>query len=58
MRCDRGRRVASRSVRPMRPPSLTKLTQQREDAREVAHADVVKAQLQQQQRDATWPTRS
>src|SRR6266702_1621370 len=31
--------------------SLTKLTQQREPAREVAHADVVKAQLQQQQRD-------
>ena len=31
--------------------SLTKLTQQRETAREVAHADVVKAQLQQQQRD-------
>jgi outer membrane protein len=31
--------------------SLTRLTQQRENAREVAHADVVKAQLQQQQRD-------
>ncbi len=31
--------------------SLTKLTQQRETGREVAHADVVKAQLQQQQRD-------
>jgi outer membrane protein TolC len=31
--------------------SLTKLTQQREAGREVAHADVVKAQLQQQQRD-------
>ena len=30
--------------------SLTKLTGQREQAREVAHADVVKAQLQQQQR--------
>lgn len=30
---------------------LVKLTQQREDVREVAHADVVKAQLQQQQRD-------
>lgn len=30
--------------------SLTKLTQQRETAREVAHADVVKAQLQEQQR--------
>ena len=30
--------------------SFTKLTQQRETAREVAHADVVKAQLQQQQR--------
>jgi outer membrane protein TolC len=31
--------------------SLTKLTGQRETAREVAHADVVKAELQQQQRD-------
>ncbi len=31
--------------------SFTKLTQQREGAREAAHADVVKAQLQQQQRD-------
>jgi outer membrane protein TolC len=31
--------------------SFTTLTQQREDAREAAHADVVKAQLQQQQRD-------
>jgi len=31
--------------------SLTKLTGQRETAREVAHADVVKAQLQQQQRE-------
>ena len=31
--------------------SLTKLTQEREMAREVAHADVIKAQLQQQQRD-------
>ena len=31
--------------------SLTKLTQQRENGREVAHADVVKAQLQQQQRE-------
>jgi outer membrane protein TolC len=31
--------------------SLTTLTQRRETAREVAHADVVKAQLQQQQRD-------
>jgi outer membrane protein TolC len=31
--------------------SLTLLTQQRETAREVARADVVKAQLQQQQRD-------
>jgi outer membrane protein TolC len=30
---------------------LTTKTQQRETAREVAHADVVKAQLQQQQRD-------
>jgi len=31
--------------------SLSTLTRQRETAREVAHADVVKAQLQQQQRD-------
>jgi outer membrane protein TolC len=31
--------------------SLTTLTQQRENGREVAHADVVKAQLQQQQRE-------
>jgi outer membrane protein TolC len=31
--------------------SFTQLTQQRETAREAAHADVVKAQLQQQQRD-------
>jgi outer membrane protein len=30
---------------------ITQLTQQREAAREVAHADVVKAQLDQQQRD-------
>jgi outer membrane protein TolC len=30
---------------------FTQLTQQREGAREAAHADVVKAQLQQQQRD-------
>jgi outer membrane protein TolC len=30
---------------------FTKLTQQRESAREAAHADVVKAELQQQQRD-------
>ena len=30
---------------------FTTLTQQREGAREAAHADVVKAQLQQQQRD-------
>ena len=31
--------------------SFTQLTGQREDAREAAHADVVKAQLQQQQRE-------
>jgi outer membrane protein TolC len=31
--------------------NFTRLTQQRESAREGAHADVVKAQLQQQQRD-------
>ena len=31
--------------------SFTKLTQQREDVREAAHADVVKAQLQQLQRE-------
>jgi outer membrane protein TolC len=31
--------------------SFTEITQHREDAREAAHADVVKAQLQQQQRE-------
>ena len=31
--------------------SFTQLTRQREDAREAAHADVVKAQLEQQQRE-------
>jgi outer membrane protein TolC len=39
------RRAASEAA------SFTQLTQQRESAREAAHADVVKAQLQQQQRD-------
>ena len=39
------RRAASEAA------SFTQLTQQRETAREGAHADVVKAQLQQQQRD-------
>ncbi len=42
---DVGRRAAGEAT------SFTNLTQQREGAREAAHADVVKAQLQQQQRD-------
>jgi len=46
---DRRTRVAERAANEA--ASLTQLTQQREAAREVAHADVVKAQLQQQQRD-------
>jgi outer membrane protein TolC len=46
---DRKVHVAERAA--SEAASLTKLTQQREAGREVAHADVVKAQLQQQQRD-------
>jgi outer membrane protein TolC len=46
---DRRVGVAERAAKEA--ASLTQLTQQRETAREVAHADVVKAQLQQQQRD-------
>ena len=46
---DRRLAVAQRAAQEA--ASLTHLTQQRETAREVAHADVVKAQLQQQQRD-------
>jgi outer membrane protein TolC len=42
---DVGRRAAGEAT------SFTNLTQQRESAREAAHADVVKAQLQQQQRE-------
>jgi outer membrane protein TolC len=45
------RRVAVAERAANEAGSLTKLTQQRETAREVARADVVKAQLQQQQRD-------
>src|SRR6185437_15948582 len=45
------RRVAVAQRAADEAASLTKLTGQREQAREVAHADVVKAQLQQQQRD-------
>lgn len=41
--------VAQRALDEAR--SFTKLTEQREDAREAAHADVVKAELQQQQRE-------
>jgi outer membrane protein TolC len=41
--------VAERAVRDA--AEVTQLTQQREAVREVAHADVVKAQLDQQQRD-------
>jgi outer membrane protein TolC len=44
-KADVGRRAAGEAT------SFTNLTQQRESAREAAHADVVKAQLQQQQRD-------
>jgi outer membrane protein TolC len=46
---DRKLAVAQRAAHEA--ASLTTLTQQREAAREVAHADVIKAQLQQQQRD-------
>ena len=45
------RRVAVAERAANEAASLTRLTGQRETAREVAHADVVKAQLQQQQRD-------
>lgn len=45
------RRVAVAERAASEAEGLTKLTQQREQAREVAHADVVKAQLQQQQRE-------
>ena len=45
------RRVAVAQRAADEAAGLTKLTQQREAGREVAHADVVKAQLQQQQRD-------
>jgi outer membrane protein len=45
------RRVAVAERAAKEAASLTQLTQQRETAREVAHADVIKAQLQQQQRD-------
>jgi outer membrane protein TolC len=46
---DRKLAVAERAAREA--SSFTVLTQQRETAREAAHADVVKAQLQQQQRE-------
>lgn len=45
------RRIAVAQRAADEAASLTKLTGQREQAREVAHADVVKAQLQQQQRE-------
>jgi len=45
------RRIAVAERAANEAAGLTKLTQQRENGREVAHADVVKAQLQQQQRD-------
>ena len=45
------RRVAVAQRAANEAASLTTLTQQRETAREAAHADVVKAQLEQQQRD-------
>ncbi len=46
---DRKLTVAQRAAREA--ASFTTLTQQREDAREAAHSDVIKAQLQQQQRE-------
>jgi outer membrane protein TolC len=46
---DRKLAVAQRAAKEA--ADFTTQTQQREQAREVAHADVVKAQLQQQQRD-------
>jgi outer membrane protein TolC len=46
------RRIAVMERAANEAASLTRLTQQRETAREVARADVVKAQLQQQQRDS------
>ena len=46
-----GRRIAIAQRAFDEAASLTQLTQQRENGREVAHADVVKAQLQQQQRE-------
>ncbi len=49
--CSEDRRVTVAERASNEAASLTSLTQQRESAREVAHADVVKAQLQQQQRD-------
>ena len=45
------RRIAVAQRAANEATSLTTLTQQREAAREAAHADVVKAQLEQQQRD-------
>ncbi len=45
------RRVAIAQRAATEAASFTTLTQQRESARESAHADVVKSQLQQQQRD-------
>jgi outer membrane protein TolC len=46
---DRKLEVAKRAAQEV--SSFTALTEQRESAREVAHADVVKAQLQQEQRE-------
>ena len=46
---DRKLTVAQRAAQEA--ASFTTLTQQREDAREAAHSDVIKAQLQQQQRE-------
>jgi len=46
---DRKLTVAQRAAQEA--ASFTALTQQREDAREAAHSDVIKAQLQQQQRE-------
>ena len=46
---DRKLTVAQRALQEA--ASFTTLTQRREDAREAAHSDVIKAQLQQQQRE-------
>ncbi len=52
LRTGRGRpQTRHRRARSAEAADFTKLTGQREQAREAAHADIVKAQLQQQQRE-------